>query len=40
MEIYNETAYDLLDRRHLESSMENWNKVNFKILNIIQPSRP
>lgn len=27
MEIYNESAYDLLDKRHLELSMENWNKV-------------
>jgi kinesin family protein 6/9 len=27
MEIYNETAYDLLDRKHLESPMESWNKV-------------
>jgi len=27
MEIYNEVAYDLLDRRHIEMSLENWNKV-------------
>jgi kinesin family protein 6/9 len=27
MEIYNENAYDLLDKKHLELSMENWNKV-------------
>jgi len=27
MEIYNEVAYDLLDRRHVEASIENWNKV-------------
>ncbi len=27
MEIYNENAYDLLDRRHLETPLENWSKV-------------
>lgn len=31
MEIYNENAYDLLDRTHLEAPMENWNKVNAKL---------
>lgn len=29
LEIYNETAYDLLDRRNLELSLENWNKINL-----------
>lgn len=29
MEIYNEYAYDLLDSKHLESPLENWNKVKF-----------
>ena len=27
MEIYNEQAYDLLDQRHVELQIENWNKV-------------
>ena len=27
MEIYNEQAFDLLDRRHMENSMEDWTKV-------------
>jgi kinesin family member 6/9 len=27
MEIYNENAYDLLEKKHLELSMEQWNKV-------------
>eukprot|EP01017_Pseudomicrothorax_dubius_P037016 TRINITY_DN5372_c0_g1_i1.p1 TRINITY_DN5372_c0_g1~~TRINITY_DN5372_c0_g1_i1.p1 ORF type:complete len:572 (+),score=78.36 TRINITY_DN5372_c0_g1_i1:123-1838(+) len=27
MEIYNETAYDLLDRRHVNAPMESWSKV-------------
>lgn len=27
MEIYNEQAYDLLDQRHVEIPIENWNKV-------------
>jgi len=27
MEIYNEHAYDLLDRKHLELPMESWNKI-------------
>eukprot|EP01016_Furgasonia_blochmanni_P031008 TRINITY_DN3210_c0_g1_i8.p1 TRINITY_DN3210_c0_g1~~TRINITY_DN3210_c0_g1_i8.p1 ORF type:complete len:633 (-),score=177.49 TRINITY_DN3210_c0_g1_i8:277-2082(-) len=29
MEIYNETAFDLLDRKHLELPMESWNKVTL-----------
>lgn len=29
LEIYNEQAYDLLDRRNLELSLENWNKINL-----------
>lgn len=29
MEIYNENAYDLLDRRHVETPLENWNKVIY-----------
>jgi kinesin family protein 6/9 len=29
MEIYNEIAYDLLDKRHVELSLENWNKVSL-----------
>jgi len=29
MEIYNENAYDLLDRRHIELPIDAWNKVNF-----------
>ena len=29
MEIYNEQAYDLLDQRHVEIPIENWNKVYF-----------
>jgi len=33
MEIYNEVAYDLLDRRHIEMSLENWNKVTLFFLN-------
>ena len=28
MEIYNENAFDLLDRKHLELPLESWNKVN------------
>ena len=27
MEIYNENAFDLLDKRNLETPIENWNKV-------------
>lgn len=27
MEIYNENAYDLLDKKHLELPLEQWNKV-------------
>ena len=29
MEIYNEQAYDLLDQKHVEIPIENWNKVYF-----------
>jgi len=29
MEIYNENAYDLLDKNHLESQLENWQKINM-----------
>lgn len=32
MEIYNEVAYDLLDRRHIEMSLESWNKVDLLYL--------
>ena len=28
MEIYNEQAYDLLDKKHLELPIEQWSKVN------------
>ncbi|CAD8100177.1 unnamed protein product [Paramecium sonneborni] len=27
MEIYNENAYDLLEKRHLETPLEQWNKI-------------
>ena len=27
MEIYNENAYDLLDKTHLEMPIEQWSKV-------------
>ena len=27
MEIYNENAYDLLDKKHLELPLEQWSKV-------------
>ena len=27
LEIYNETAYDLLDRKHAELPLEQWNKI-------------
>ena len=27
MEIYNENAYDLLDKKHLEMPIEQWSKV-------------
>ena len=30
MEIYNEHAYDLLERKNLETPIENWNKVTEK----------
>lgn len=33
MEIYNEVAYDLLDRRHIEMSLESWNKVFLSFSN-------
>ena len=29
MEIYNENAYDLLDKSHVELPLESWNKVRF-----------
>lgn len=29
LEIYNENAYDLLDREHLELPLERWNKVTM-----------
>ena len=29
LEIYNENAYDLLDKKHLETPMENWNKIQI-----------
>lgn len=29
MEIYNENAYDLLDKNHLENQIENWSKINL-----------
>ena len=29
MEIYNENAYDLLDRQHLEIPLEQWNKITM-----------
>ena len=28
MEIYNENAYDLLDKRNIERKLENWSKVS------------
>ena len=27
IEIYNESAYDLLDRQHAETDLENWRKI-------------
>lgn len=27
MEIYNEHAYDLLERKHLELDLDKWNKI-------------
>lgn len=33
MEIYNEQAFDLLERRHMEVAMESWNKVFLYIPN-------
>lgn len=35
LEIYNEQAYDLLDKKHVELPIENWNKVFFPFLIII-----
>ncbi len=32
MEIYNEQAYDLLDKKHLELPIEQWSKVLYLIL--------
>ena len=29
MEIYNENAFDLLDKKHLELPLENWNKITM-----------
>lgn len=29
MEIYNEHAYDLLERKHLELDLEKWNKIHL-----------
>lgn len=29
MEIYNENAYDLLDRNNIELPMEDWSKIMF-----------
>lgn len=29
MEIYNENAFDLLDKRNLETPIENWNKITL-----------
>ena len=29
IEIYNENAYDLLDKRNIENALENWNKVIY-----------
>lgn len=35
MEIYNENAYDLLEKRHLETPLEQWNKViNYNLYQI------
>ena len=31
MEIYNECAYDLLDKKHLELPLENWSKVFIQL---------
>lgn len=28
MEIYNENAYDLLNKKHLELPLEQWSKIN------------
>lgn len=29
MEIYNENAYDLLDKNNIERKLENWSKIIF-----------
>ena len=29
MEIYNEHAYDLLERKHIEQTLDTWNKITF-----------
>ena len=29
LEIYNESGYDLLDRKHAEASIEKWNKISL-----------
>ena len=29
MEIYNEHAYDLLERKHIEQTLDTWNKVTI-----------
>ena len=29
LEIYNEHAYDLLERKHIEQPLDTWNKVIF-----------
>ena len=35
MEIYNENAYDLLDKNNIEKKLESWDKVYFWIKWII-----
>jgi kinesin family member 6/9 len=32
LEIYNETGFDLLDRKHAETPFENWNKVQIILI--------
>ena len=34
MEIYNEQAYDLLDQRHSDQPIENWNKVKMHLIHM------
>ena len=29
MEIYNEHTYDLLERKHIEQTLDTWNKITF-----------